>query len=197
MQKSHYVHIFRRRREGKTDYRKRRGVVVGRNPFLAVRVSGRYVYAQILKATASGDETLCFASSRNLAKKFGWKGSAKSLPSAYLTGYYLGKLARKDEIGNIVVYSGVGRFVHGSRIASLLDGAKDAGLKVQIGDESFPEEDREKGEHIVEYAKKLQSEDKEKFSRLFAKLVSSGFNPSEYPSHFEQVKAAIDKGIKN
>ena len=197
MQKNHYIHIFRRRREGKTDYRKRRGLVVGRQPFLSVRVSGRYIYAQVVKTTANGDITMCFATSKDLAKKFGWKGSTKSLPGAYLTGYYLGKLAQKDNLGGVVVYSGVDRFVHGSRIASLLDGAKDAGLDVNIGDESLPEEDRERGSHIAEYAKKLQSEDKERFNKLFSKMLSSGFNPSDYPAHFDQVKSAIDKGVKN
>ena len=170
---------------------------MGRRPFLAVRVSGKYVYAQILKPTANGDITICYASSRDLAKKFGWKGSAKNLPGAYLTGYYLGKLAPKNELGSVVVYSGVGRFVHGSRIASLLDGAKAAGLEVQIGDESLPEEDREKGQHISEFAKKLQSEDKTRFNQLFSKLISAGFDPANYPAHFEQVKAAIDSGVKN
>src|SRR5215467_12911541 len=121
--RSRYVHIFRRRREGKTDYRKRKGIIVGKNPFLSVRITGRYIYTQILRPSAGGDVTLCAASSKDLSKRFGWKGSAKSVPGAYLTGYYLGQLAEESNLKRVVVYSGVGRFVHGSRLASVISGA--------------------------------------------------------------------------
>lgn len=197
MVKGQYLHIFRRRRQGKTDYRKRRGIIVGRLPFLSVRVSGRYIYAQILKSTASGDLTLCSASSRDLVKKFGWKGSPKNLPGAYLTGFYLGQLAQDSDVSNVIVYSGVGRFVHGSRIASLINGAKESGLEVQVNDESLPDESRVRGSHIAEYAKKLETEDKEKYNRIFSKMLSTGMSPSEYPAQFEKVKAAIEQGTSN
>jgi large subunit ribosomal protein L18 len=186
--------LFRRRREGKTDYRKRKGIIVGRSPFLAVRISGKYIYAQILKAAPTGDLTLCASSSRELGSKFGWKGSAKSIPSAYLTGYYLGRLAGQNDVKTVVVYSGVGRFVHGSRIASVINGAKDAGLEIEVNEESLPEEARLKGSHIASYAGKLEKEDASKYNQTFSKLISSGLKPTEYPAHFDQVKAAIEKG---
>lgn len=196
MPKSHYVHIFRRRREGKTDYRKRRGIILGKLPFLSVRVSGRYVYAQIIRPTASGDITMCSASSRELSQ-FGWKGPSKNMPGAYLTGYYLGQRARKNNVRNVIMYSGVGRFIHGSRIASVISGAKEAGLEIGVDEESLPDRERTSGGHISEYAKKLESEDKEKYARVFSKAISSGINPVDYPSHFEMVKTAISKGAKN
>ncbi len=189
-----YVQIFRRRREGKTDYRKRRGVILGREPFLSVRVSGKYVYGQVLRATATGDVTLCAASSRDLRGKFGWKGSPKSIPGAYLTGLYLGRLAQEKGLDDVVVYSGLNRFVHGSRIASLISGAKEAGLNIEIDEESLPDEERIKGEHIAAYAKSLEESDKERYDRTFSGLVSSGLNPAEYASHFDQVRSAINGG---
>ncbi|MDA4111135.1 MAG: 50S ribosomal protein L18 [Thaumarchaeota archaeon] len=192
MPKSHYVHIFRRRREGKTDYRKRKGIIMGKLPFVSIRISGKYIYSQIMKPTATGDLTLAAASSRDLVKKFGWKGSTKNLPGAYLTGFYLGQLAGKGSVKNAIVYSGVGRFVHGSRIASLVNGARDAGLNIQVNDESLPEDYRIQGKHIADYAKKLEAEDKEKFNQVFSKILSLGLNPSDYPSHFESVKASIE-----
>ncbi len=197
MPQSHYVHIFRRRREGKTDYRKRKGIIVGKLPFVSIRISGKYIYSQIMKPTAKGDLTLCAASSRDLVKKFGWKGSTKNLPGAYLTGYYLGQLAGKENVKEAVVYSGVGRFVHGSRIASVVNGARDAGLSVAVNDESLPEENRVKGQHIADFAKKLEGEDKEKYDHVFSKILSTGLNPSEYPSHFESVKSTIQNGAAN
>jgi large subunit ribosomal protein L18 len=194
--KNHYVHIFRRRREGKTDYRKRRGIIVGRLPFLAVRISGRYIYAQIVRPTPSGDITICAASSRDLSQ-FGWKGSSKNIPGAYLTGFYLGQLAQETKVKSVIMYSGVGRFIHGSRIASVINGAKEAGLEIGVDEDTLPDEDRTKGSHIAEYAKKLEAEDKDKLSRIFSKTISSGMSPADYPAHFEKVKAAIQKGVKN
>ena len=194
MTKHKYVHIFRRRREGKTDYRKRRGIIVGKNPFLSVRISGRFVYSQILSPTSEGDLTLCAASSRDLEKKFGWKGSSKSVPGAYLTGFYLGQLAGEKKIKNAVLYSGVGRFVHGSRLASVINGAKDAGLEVKVDEESLPDESRLKGSHIAEFAKKLENDDSAKYNRMFSKMISSGVSPIDYPAHFDAVKHAIELG---
>lgn len=196
MTSNHYVHIFRRRREGKTDYRKRRGMIVGRSPFLAVRISGRYIYAQIIKPAPDGDLTVCSASSRDLLK-YGWKGSAKNLPSAFLTGYYLGKAAKGTNVKDLVLYSGVGRFVHGSRIASVIKGAKEAGLSVTVGEDSLPDDKRIKGTHIAEYAKKLQNEDKEKFENVFSKVLSTGITPANYPAEFDKIRVAIDKGEKS
>lgn len=196
MPMNHYVHVFRRRREGKTDYRKRRGMIVGRTPFLAVRISGRYVYAQILRATPQGDLTLCSSSSRNLMR-FGWKGSAKNITSAFLTGYHLGKVAKGKEVNDVVLYSGVGRFVHGSRIASVVKGAKEAGLEISIGEDSLPEDDRIKGLHVKDYAKKLETENNQKFGKVFSRILANGASPSNYSAEFEKVKIAIDKEVKN
>ncbi|MDG6908121.1 MAG: 50S ribosomal protein L18 [Nitrososphaerota archaeon] len=196
MTKNHYIHIFRRRREGKTDYRKRRGVIVGKAPFLSIRVTGRYVYAQIIRPTVSGDITMCSASSRDLSQ-FGWKGPSKNLPGAYLTGFYLGQLAQRKNVKSVIMYSGVGRYIHGSRIASLISGAKESGLDIAVDDESLPDAKRTKGAHISEFAKKLEAEDKEKYAKIFSKVISSGMNPADYPSNFEKVKLGISKGENN
>ena len=192
MPTSRYIHIFRRRREGKTDYRKRKGIILGKTPFVSVHISGKYIYSQVLKPSPSGDLTIAAASSRDLVKKFGWKGSTKNLPGAYLTGYYLGHLAGERKLKEAVVYSGVGRFVHGSRIASLISGAKDAGLEISVDEDSLPNQSRISGKHIATYSDKLEKEDPEKRNQLFSKILSSGLNPSQYPSHFEAVKAKIN-----
>ena len=130
-------------------------------------------------------------SSRDLSKDFGWKGSSKSIPGAYLTGFHLGHIAKRSGVESAVVYSGINRFVHGSRISSVIAGARDAGLKVEIDDESLPDEARIKGEHISKYGKQLESEDKEAFEKAFSGLLAAGMNPVDYPSHFEEVKTSI------
>ena len=45
--------------------------------------------------------------------------------------------------------------------------------------------------------KKLEQDDKEKFHQVFSKILSSGMNPSEYPSHFETVKSSIENGASS
>ncbi len=188
-----YIQIPRRRREGKTDYRKRKGIVVGRENFVTVSTSSKYVYSQVHKATLSGDITLGSASSSELQGKFGWKGSAKNLPASYLTGFLLGRRCLEKKLSNLVFYSGVGRFVHGSRISSLLKGLRDAGVEIVVSESIFPNDGRVKGEHIRDYSKKLEAEDKNAFKRTFANILSSGFDPREYPAHFEQVRSSLDQ----
>jgi large subunit ribosomal protein L18 len=189
--KQHYVQIFKRRREGKTDYRKRRALIQGRKPFLAVRISNKYIYGQILQAGPKGDGTLCASSSRDLAKEYAWKGSAKNIPSAYLTGYLLGNEARKNNIKEATVYSGVSRFIHGSRIAAFLKGVRDSGLELELDEEILPDEQRIKGNHISEFGKKLVEEDASRYNSLFSKTISRGLKPEDYPAHFQSVKDAI------
>jgi large subunit ribosomal protein L18 len=191
MAKQHYVQIFKRRRDGKTDYRKRRGLIQGRRAFLSVRVSNKYIYGQILRAAPQGDLTLCSSSSRVLAQKHGWKGSAKNLPSAYLTGYLLGKESQKAKVAEAGVYTGVSRFVHGSRIAAFLGGVKDAGLELEFDEKILPDERRIKGNHISDYGKKLTEENSSRYNEIFSKSISRGLKPEDYPSHFEQVKESI------
>ncbi len=192
MAKSDYVHLFKRRREGKTDYRKRRGMIVGTKPFLAVRVSNRYVYSQIVRPSAQGDHTLAQSSSRDLSKNYGWKGGTKNLPAAYLTGYALGKAALKNQINDATVYSGVSRFIHGSRVSALLNGAKDAGLSLEVDEEALPSEERINGGHIGSYASKLETEDKEAYLKRFSRTAKSGLNPADLPNHFAEVKNKIE-----
>jgi large subunit ribosomal protein L18 len=193
VRKKRYVAIFKRRRTSKTDYRKRRGLIMGRQNFLTASTSGRYIHAQIHRADKRGDITLVSSSSRDLGKKLGWRGSGKNLSSAYLTGYLLGKKSISSGVLSATYYCGLNRFVHGSRIASLIKGVKDAGLDIPIGEDALPDEDRLKGRHIASYAQTLESEDKNAFNRFFSKILSSGLDPKSYPNHFEETKAAIDK----
>jgi len=191
MAKQQYVQIAKRRREGKTDYRKRRGIILGKKPFLTVHVSNRYIYGQVIKPAANGDIALCSSSSRNLAKKYGWKGSTKNLPSAYLSGLLLGRKAKENKINEAIAYAGVSRFVHGSRLSAFLAGAKDGGLQIEFDKEIIPEKDRLNGKHIADYAKELESEDPSEYKQMFSKVITKGLNPSDYPTHFEEVRSSV------
>ncbi|EDY35873.1 hypothetical protein ABOONEI_1072, partial [Aciduliprofundum boonei T469] len=95
-------------------------------------------------------------------KKYGWKGSFKNTPAAYLTGYLAGKLALKKGIEEAVLDIGLQSPVKGSRVFAALKGMVDAGLYVPHSEEVYPSEDRIKGEHISEEIAKMFEEVKAK-----------------------------------
>jgi large subunit ribosomal protein L18 len=191
MARHQYLQIAKRRREGKTDYRKRRGIILGKKPFLTIHVSNRYVYGQVMKPAANGDVTLCSSNSRTLPKESGWKGSTKNLPSAYLTGLLLGKKAKEKGVAEAIAYAGVSRFVHGSRLSAFLAGAKDGGLQIEFNEEIIPAKDRLSGKHIADYAKQLQTEHASEYKQLFSRLIENGLKPEDYPTHFQQVQNTL------
>jgi len=59
---------FRRRREGLTNYRKRRKLIISRKPRLVVRKTNKHVIAQVVVAKPQGDVTIAGADTRALAK---------------------------------------------------------------------------------------------------------------------------------
>src|SRR2546427_10969634 len=80
-----YALPYRRRREGKTDYKLRRALVKSGKPRAVVRLSNKYVTVQVTDATLTGDIVRASASSRELLK-LGWKGALGNLPAAYQPG---------------------------------------------------------------------------------------------------------------
>jgi large subunit ribosomal protein L18 len=193
--KQKYVPVYRRRREGVTDYRARKKIITSSVPLLAVRVSSKNVSAQFIKPKAVGDEVVSSAHSRNL-KKLGWKGSTKSVPACYLLGLLAGQRAKAKGVEKAYLYNGLAAFVNGSRVAALVKGVKDAGVEVPMSDEVAPSEDRITGKTTAEYAKSLLAEDKEKYSKVFSGLIKTGFKPEDYVQNASALKQAILKGAK-
>ena len=140
-----YSQILRRIREEKTNYGKRRNLIMGRRDFITVQISNENTLVQIHKPELSGDKVLSSAHSRYLLKK-GWKGSRKSISAAYLTGYLAGKKALAQGVNNAVLYTGTRRYTQ--RIAAALKGIIDAGLQVPADEETFPSDDRITGKHL-------------------------------------------------
>jgi large subunit ribosomal protein L18 len=167
--------------------------VVGNKPIFAVRVSNKYVYGQVFIPSPTGDQTLCAVSTKELSQKHQWKGSNKNIPASYLLGYLLGKKALAKNIKEANVYSGIGRFVHGSRFASAIGGARDAGLNLGVAEEALPSRERTSGAHISAYAHKLSEEDHKTFEKKFSKAKSTGFDPADYSKHFETIKDQLGK----
>ena len=59
---------FKRRLEGKTNYRKRLRLLLSRKPRLVVRKSLKHVRAQIIEFDPVGDKTIVSASTEELKK---------------------------------------------------------------------------------------------------------------------------------
>jgi len=141
-----YSKILRRLREEKTNYKKRATMLVGKHDFVTVTISNENTQVQILKPEISGDRVIASAHSRYLLHK-GWKGSRKSIPAAYLTGYLAGKKAIGSGAKDAILYTGTRKYTQ--RIAAATKGLIDAGLKVPADSETFPPEERINGEHLT------------------------------------------------
>ncbi len=141
-----YSKILRRLREEKTNYRKRGTMLIGKRDFITVTISNQNTQVQILTPGMTGDKVISSAHSRYLIEK-GWKGSRKSVPAAYLTGYLAGKKAISKGAKDAILYTGTKRYTQ--RMAAALKGIIDAGLKVPASEETFPSEDRINGEHLT------------------------------------------------
>lgn len=163
-----YKMPFKRRREGKTDYEQRLKLLLSKKPRLVVRRSVKYIKAQMIDFSKEGDKTIVSASSSEL-KKFGWKFSFDNIPSAYLVGVMIGKRSIKKGIKEAVLDIGLHPSTKGSRIYSLVKGAVDAGLKIPVGEEILPSEERIKGQHISSYLAKFKNLPDE-FERIRSKV---------------------------
>lgn len=177
---------FRRRREGKTDYRLRYKLLLSGKPRLVIRKSLRYLTVQIIEAKPEGDRVICSAHSKEL-RKLGWKGYCSNLPAAYLTGLLCGLRGISKGIREVVLDMGLYPSVKGSKIYAALKGVIDAGLDVPHDGEVLPEESRIRGEHISSYAELLGEESKKRFSHYFDR----GLDPKDLPKHFDEIKEKI------
>ena len=141
-----YSKILRRLREEKTNYRKRGTMLMGKRDFITVNITNENTQVQVLKPGMTGDKVIASAHSRYLLEK-GWKGSRKSIPAAYLTGYLAGKKALGQGAKDAILYTGTRRYTQ--RMAAALKGVIDAGVEVPADKETFPADERINGEHLT------------------------------------------------
>jgi large subunit ribosomal protein L18 len=140
----------RRRRQGRTDYRHRLGLLKSGRPRLVVRRSINSISCQLMEHSPRGDRSIVTVTSRHL-DGFGWKGPRGNLSGAYLTGLLCGVKARGAGVKSAVLDTGLHTSTRGSRIYSTLKGALDAGLEVPHSPEVLPSEERLRGAHIDKY----------------------------------------------
>ena len=181
--------MFRRKREGKTNYKKRLALLKSGKSRLSVRKSNKNITAQIIGYKVGGDVILLSVRSNNL-KKYGWKLSKNNLPAAYLLGLLIGKKAVKSGIKEAILDMGMRISTKGSKIYALVKGAADSGLDVPYSEEIMPAEERIKGKHIESYAEKLKGDEK-KFSKQFSGYLKNKVDVKAVEKHFEEVKKKI------
>ncbi|MCD6514463.1 MAG: 50S ribosomal protein L18 [Candidatus Odinarchaeota archaeon] len=181
---------FRRRREGKTNYYKRRRLLLSGKPRLIIRKTLKRIIAQIAIAKLEGDYILVSADSYEL-KKYGWLGSTSNTPAAYLVGLLIAKKALNKGITEVVPDIGLNTPSPGARVFAALKGAKDGGLKFNLGEKVIPDESRIKGEHIARYAEILEKENPQRFKLQFSEYLKRNFHPKDLPKHFDQIRQKI------
>lgn len=145
----------RRRRECKTDYKLRKGLLTSGIPRIVVRRTNRYYIVQAVESSEAQDKIITGVTSKDLLKN-GWDakkaGSLKSIPAGYLTGLMLAKKLGK---GKYIVDLGMARTLSGSRVFSVVKGLIDGGLDINANEKVFPSEERLNGEHLSEDVKKI------------------------------------------
>ena len=142
---------FKRRRNGKTDYRRRLRMLRGGVPRAIVRVSNTQVVCQLAQFDPEGDRIVASVSASTLTA-YGWPAGAstKSIPACYVAGYALGKSALSAGHDSAILDIGLAASSPGNRIFSALRGMVDAGLDVPHGEGVLPSDDRINGAHIDE-----------------------------------------------
>ncbi|MEW6592451.1 MAG: 50S ribosomal protein L18 [Candidatus Hadarchaeota archaeon] len=188
-----YRVVFRRRREGRTDYGQRLKLLKSGKSILVVRISLNNVMAQVSKTSSVGDMVIVSSHSRDL-EKFGWKGGTSNVSSAYLVGLLCGVRALKAGVKESVLDIGNYNPVKGSKIFAVLKGALDAGLKVPHDESVLPDEGRIRGKHIADYAGGLKQSSPDAYQARFSKYISRGLPPEQLQEHFDGVKQSIQGG---
>jgi large subunit ribosomal protein L18 len=147
MTNAHYVLPFRRKREGRTNYKKRLAMLKSGKPRLIIRRSNKHMLLQLAQYHPDGDKILVSVDSKVLAKH-GWSHSTKSVPASYFAGVLLAQAAKQHKIGEAIVDLGLQQHRAGTRACAAIKGAIDGGLAIPAGEEIFPSAERIAGKHI-------------------------------------------------
>ena len=187
--------LYRRKREGKTNYKKRLRLLLSDKPRLVLRISNTKIDAQIIKFDVKGDLVLLGVGSTSL-KNNGWLNSTKNLPAAYLTGLKVAQMAKgKFDSEGLVFDTGLRTPLQKGKVYAFLKGALDGGLNVAHGSEEkiFPAEEKISGKDIQDYANNLKQENAELYQKKFSANLKNGGDPTQMVANFEKVKAELMK----
>jgi large subunit ribosomal protein L18 len=142
---------YKRKREGKTDYRKRLNLLKSKLTRMVIRRSLKEIVIQFVNYSPDGDKILSTTRSTEL-KKHGLTGSKKNIPAAYLVGLLAGKKAKELKITTVTPDFGIRKPHQKGVVFAALKGVIDAGIKTSLHDSNkneaiFPDKERLKGNH--------------------------------------------------
>ena len=161
--------VKKRRRQNRTDYLNRLNLLKSEKPRLVFRKTNKLIISQYVTSEDAQDKIVFGITSKKLLS-FGWpenmKGSLKSIPAAYLTGYLIGKEILKKKLKNPIVDFGMYRTLHKTKLFAFLKGAIDSGIKINCSEETFPEEERIVGS-------KLSKDFQKEFEKIKSKIDSN------------------------
>ncbi|MHC1583196.1 MAG: 50S ribosomal protein L18 [Methanosarcinales archaeon] len=145
-----YKVAFRRRREGRTDYHKRRRLIISGRPRLVIRKSLKHIRIQLVTAEEGGDRTHVSAVSTEL-KKYSYTCSTSNTSAAYLTGLLMGYRMLNAGWNSAILDIGLHPSIKGSKIYAAVKGVVDAGVDIPCDETVFPSDERIRGQVAAEY----------------------------------------------
>ncbi|HLC97694.1 MAG TPA: 50S ribosomal protein L18 [Candidatus Nanoarchaeia archaeon] len=175
---------YRRKREGRTNYAKRRRLLESGKPRLVVRFSNKQIRAQLVTFQPSGDRVEAAVDAAAL-RKLGWKFSAANLPAAYLMGVLAGQAALVKKHTEAIFDTGLATPLPRGRLFAFLQGALDAGLRIPHGEAIFPSPERLRGQHIAVFAAQAPGKEEKGRAPQFAEYLKNGLHVESLPEQWE------------
>ncbi|KAK7860173.1 60s ribosomal protein l5 [Quercus suber] len=189
---------FKRRREGKTDYRARvRLINQDKNKYntpkyrFVVRFTNKDITAQIISASIAGDLVLAAAYSHELPR-YGLEVGLTNYAAAYCTGLLLARRVLKT-LEMDVEYEGN------------VEGALDGGLDIPHSEKRFAGFGKGDGKHldaevhrkyifgghVAGYMRTLMEDEPEKYQSHFSEYIKKGVEADSIEEMYKKVHAAI------
>ncbi len=184
-----YTVKVRRKRERKTNYRKRVKYISSGKTRIVLRVSNKNLKIQAINFGEKGDICIGGVNSLDL-KSLGWNAPTGNLYSSYLTGLLFGSKL-KSKIKEGIIDTGLRTVRKNTRLSAAIKGISDSGIDIPFSEEISPSENKLNGELTAQYSKKLKLENENKFKSQFSKYLKDGVNPEEIPNLFEKTRKKL------
>jgi large subunit ribosomal protein L18 len=162
---------YRRKRQQKTDYRRRLRLLKSGSIRFVVRPSNKHTLTQLVEYNEDGDKIIASAKSGELVK-MGWVHSTSNTPAAYLTGLLCGVRGRAKGVDEAILDSGLYPQIRGCRMYAALKGLIDSGVESRVDEVIFPPEDRIRGKVIASYIEKSRGIEAE-FDKIKNTILNS------------------------
>lgn len=180
---------YRRKREGKTNYKKRLRYLLSGRERIVVRHGLSSTTCQLVAYSENGDMVIFTTSSQEI-KKLGYRGHTGNIPCAYLTGLLHGRKMIAKKVSSAIIDLGFHPSIRANRSYACIAGILDAGIKINVSADMLPSKERLSGKDIAAYARALKGKPEE-YNKRFSRYLKNSLNPEDLPGHFEDIKSKI------